>query len=104
MPHRLLAALRRTEREYLMSLISSFYGILIRMYYDLGHHSLPHFHVHHGDEEASVAFDGTILGAALSPQTARRVREWAALHQDELAVNWTRARSGEGLQKVDPLP
>lgn len=87
-----------------MSVISFFYGILIRMYYDEGSHSLPHFHVQHGDEEASVAFDGTILGGSLSRQTARRVREWSALHKDELTTNWTRARSGEALRKIDPLP
>jgi hypothetical protein len=87
-----------------MSVISFFYGILIRMYYDEGAHSLPHFHVQHGDEESSVAFDGTILGGSLARQTARRVREWTALHEDELTANWTRARSGEALQKIDPLP
>ena len=61
-----------------MSLISSFYGMLIRMYYNEGVHALPHFHVEHGDQQASVAFDGTILGGTLSRQTARRVREWTA--------------------------
>ena len=87
-----------------MSLISSFYGILIRMYYNEGAHSLPHFHVQHGDQDASVAFDGTILGGSLSRQAAHRVREWASLHQDELAANWTRARSGQAFQNIDPLP
>jgi hypothetical protein len=87
-----------------MSVISAFYGILIRMYYDEGVHSLPHFHVQHGDERASVAFDGTVLGGSLSRRTASRVRTWAELHQDELAANWARARAGEALQKVDPLP
>lgn len=87
-----------------MSQISSFHGILIRMYYNEGDHSLPHFHVQHGDQQASVAFDGTILGGSLSRQIARRVREWASLHQDELAANWTRARSGEAFLKIDPLP
>jgi hypothetical protein len=87
-----------------VSVISFFYGILIRMYSNEGAHSLPHFHVQHGDEEASVGFDGTILGGTLSQRTARRVREWAALHQDELTANWARARRGEALEKVDPLP
>jgi Domain of unknown function (DUF4160) len=87
-----------------MSVISFFYGILIRMYYDEGVHSLPHFHVQRGDEEASVGLDGTILAGSLSRQTAGSVREWARLHQDELAANWRRARGGEALQKIDPLP
>ena len=87
-----------------MSRISSFYGILIRMYYNEGIHALPHVHVQCGAEEASVAFDGTILGGSLSRQTARAVRDWASLHEDELMANWLRARAGEALEKVDPLP
>lgn len=87
-----------------MSVISFFYGILIRMYYNEGTHSVPHLHVQKGDEEASVAFDGTVLGGSLSRPTAARVREWAALHQDELTANWNHARNGERLQKINPLP
>ena len=32
------------------------------------------------------------------------VVEWAALHQDELAANWERARREEPLQPIEPLP
>jgi Domain of unknown function (DUF4160) len=86
-----------------MSTISIFFGILIRMYANEGIHALPHFHVQHGDEEASVSFDGTILGGRLSRRTARLVREWAALHQDELTANWNRGREGEAFHRIAPL-
>jgi hypothetical protein len=87
-----------------MSVISLFYGIFIRMYANEGHHMVPHFHVRKGDENASVAFDGTILAGRLSRTTHRQVQQWAALHQDELNANWDRARAGQALVKVDPLP
>jgi hypothetical protein len=87
-----------------MSVISLFYGILIRMYYDEGVHQRPHFHVQRGDESASVAFDGTLLAGALSNRTLRQVQDWAALHQEELARNWVGGRAGEPFQRVDPLP
>ena len=87
-----------------MSIISTFYGIVIHMYYNEGIHVLPHFHVRVAGEKASIAFDGTILSGSLSGAAARRVREWAALHEDELIANWERARSGDPFQKIDPLP
>jgi hypothetical protein len=87
-----------------MSIISAFNGIVIRMYYNEGVHQLPHFHVRIGSEKASVAFDGTILSGSLSGRAASRVRQWAALHQGELSSNWSRARSGEAFEKIDPLP
>jgi hypothetical protein len=87
-----------------MSTISVFFGIVIRMYYNEGVHQLPHFHVRIGSEKASVAFDGTILSGSLSSRTASRVREWAALHEDELSANWSRARDGKAFEAIDPLP
>jgi hypothetical protein len=87
-----------------MSVISLFYGILIRMYYDEGVHQRPHFHVQRGDESASVTFDGTILAGSLSTRTLKQVQQWAALHEDELTRNWSLGRAGEAFQRVDPLP
>jgi hypothetical protein len=86
-----------------MSIISVFYGIFIRMYYNEGVHHLPHFHVRTGSERASVTFDGTILSGSLSARTAKLVREWAALHEEELVANWARGRAGEAFEKIDPL-
>ena len=50
-----------------------------------------------------VAFDGTILGGHLSARALRFVRDWAALHQEELAANWERARDLEPLERIAPL-
>jgi hypothetical protein len=32
--------------------LSRFYGIIIRMYCEVGPHHSPHFHAYHGDDEA----------------------------------------------------
>jgi hypothetical protein len=38
------------------------------------------------------------------PRALALVREWAALHQEELLANWRRARREEPLQPIEPLP
>jgi Domain of unknown function (DUF4160) len=43
-----------------MPRISSFFGIVISMYWNEGAHQVPHFHARYGDAEASVAFDGRL--------------------------------------------
>jgi hypothetical protein len=83
--------------------ISFFFGIAIYMYWDEAHHLRPHFHAEYGDSMAAVTFDGTVLGGLLPPRALRFVREWAALHQDELRVNWERARARETLERIAPL-
>ena len=73
------------------------------MYWNEGIHQVPHFHAEHGEAVASVAFDGTILEGALPARSARFVREWALLHQDELVRNWDLARTRQPLERIAPL-
>lgn len=64
----------------------------------------PHFHAAYSGHEASIALGGDVLGGSLPPRTLRLVRAWASQHEDELMRNWLRARRGEALDSVDPLP
>jgi hypothetical protein len=86
-----------------MPRISSFYGIVITMYYD--DHEPPHFHAEHGEHEAKIDMStlGTLRGHLPSRQM-KLVRRWADLHRDELLTNWKRARAGQSLVNIDPLP
>jgi hypothetical protein len=65
---------------------------------------IPHFHAAYSGHEASIALGGDVLGGSLPPRTLRLVRAWASQHEDELMRNWLRARQGEALDSVDPLP
>jgi hypothetical protein len=87
-----------------MPRISFFYGIGIWMYWNEGVHNRPHFHSRYGGHQASIAFDGEVLVGSLPPRALRLVRDWAALHQADLAANWKRALVGDALKKIDPLP
>ena len=85
-----------------MPVISVFFGIVIRMFYQ--EHGVPHFHAEHQGQQATFLLDGEPLAGALSSRTARRlIKEWAAFHRDDLEKNWTRARKGEPLERIAPL-
>lgn len=89
-----------------MPRISAFYGIVIYMYFDEARHEgRPHFHAIYGDDEASVSIDGqSVLAGELPARALRLVAEWAAAHEGQLRSNWAKARQGQPLDRIEPLP
>jgi hypothetical protein len=84
-----------------MPIISTFFGIIIRMYF--GDHNPPHF-VEFQEEKATFNFDGQLLSGSISSGTARRlVREWARRHKLELKINWKNIEKGRSLNRIKPL-
>jgi len=81
--------------------ISAFFGVLISMYHH--EHEPPHFHATYAGKEAALTPEGVILVGDLPPRILRLVREWAALHRQQLRDNWTRARRGRPLERIPPL-
>lgn len=86
-----------------MPRISYFYGITIRMFWNEGVHERPHFHARYGEHHASFDLDGEIIVGSLPTNAQRLVRDWVALHRDELVSNWQRVVAGEPLEKIAPL-
>jgi hypothetical protein len=86
-----------------MPTISSFYGILVQMYWN--DHAPPHFHVRYSGFKATVGIQGlTILTGGL-PRTAERlVLEWATEHQAELMENWRLCEIRAQPSQIAPLP
>jgi hypothetical protein len=87
-----------------MPRLSYFYGIRIAMFWREHNHPVAHFHAEYGEHVASFAIDGTLLAGSLPPRALRLVREWTALHEDELLANWERVRNLQPLVPIDPLP
>ena len=85
-----------------MPVISTFFGIVIRMYYR--EHGVVHFHAEYQGQHATFTTDGEILAGSIASRTAMRlIKEWSLAHQAELDANWSRAREGEPLDRIAPL-
>ena len=85
-----------------MPVISTFFGIVIRMFYR--EHGVPHFHAECQGQQATFTFDGEDLAGSLESRTAKRlIKEWCVAHRAELDANWSRMKSGEPLERIAPL-
>ena len=86
-----------------MPTISTFYGMLIRMFFN--YHSPPHFHARYGEFEATIDL-GTleIIQGHLPNRALSLVQEWAMIHRGELLEDWRLCRENALPSKIDPLP
>jgi len=79
--------------------ISSFFGIYIRMYH--GDHNPPHLHAEYQGHEALITLDdGTVIAGSLPTKALNLIREWMAEHHDELLKDWERAAAYEPLERI----
>jgi hypothetical protein len=82
-----------------MPIISSFFGIYIRMYF--ADHAPPHIHVDYQRHEALVAIaDGTLVEGVLPRRAMTLVRHWCLDHRAELEQNWVRAQASQPLSRI----
>ena len=87
-----------------MPVISSFYGILIKMYF--GDHMPPHFHAEYAGFTAQLSINEFgVMEGYLPPKALALVVEWASIHKEELLDNWkSLSEEGEGtFKKIEPL-
>ena len=81
-----------------MPTISTFYGILIRMYFN--DHAPAHFHVQYAEYKATVDIQLLTISSGELPRRAQElVLDWAELHQHELLEDWQLC-----LEKKQPKP
>jgi len=96
---------RSLFKESTLPELARFFGIIIRMYAELGGaHYSPHFHVYYQND--SAVYDiGTleIISGVLPRRQQRLLEAWAELHQGELMENWERLQAGQLPYKIAPL-
>jgi hypothetical protein len=85
--------------------LSRFFGIIIRMYLEVGEpHHRPHFHAYYQDQVAVVALDTlTCIAGMLPRRQMRLVEAWAAIHQEELFMDWQLLQQGKRPKPISPL-
>lgn len=85
-----------------MPTISTFYGIVIQMYWD--DHLPPHFHALYAEHEVLLEIDSLRAYRGSLPKRAMRlVIEWAKEHRTELMENWNLCARDQSPRKIRPL-
>ncbi len=86
-----------------MPTISTFYGILIQMFWK--EHAPPHFHALYADDEALIDIRTLeILEGGLPRRALALVLEWAQEHRAELLEDWDLCVQNRPPRKIPPLP
>lgn len=88
-----------------MPIISLFYGIIIRLFYnDNQQHHVPYIHAEYQDETAVISLiDGEVLDGNIPKGKLRLVQAWVELHRDDLLANWKIAVEGGSIFKIEGL-
>jgi hypothetical protein len=85
-----------------MPTISSFYGIVIRMFFN--DHAPPHFHAEYAEFQATVDIKSfQVLEGQLPRRALDLVQDWAKLHHDELLNDWDLCRAKSAPKPIAPL-
>jgi hypothetical protein len=93
-------AVRR--RPAAMPTLSTFYGIVIRMYFR--DHASPHFHALYGEDETLIEIRALRVMAGRLPLRALDLTlQWASSHQAELLEDWELCRLLRHPKPIDPL-
>ena len=85
--------------------LSRFFGIIIRMFSEVGTpHHRPHFHAYYQEQVAVFGIDPVeIISGSLPRRQQRLVEAWAELHQMELTGDWERLQAGQLPLPIEPL-
>ena len=85
-----------------MPTICTFFGILIRMFFN--EHSPPHFHAEYGEFKAVIAIQSLeVMEGKLPRRALELVLDWAELHQTELIEDWELCRKHVEPHPIEPL-
>lgn len=72
-----------------MPVLSRFYGIDIRMYFQQAEHNPPHIHAWYGSDVAAIGIhSGELLEGHLPPKALSMVQEWISINKSELLRMW----------------
>lgn len=87
-----------------MPVLSMFYGIIVRMYRELGgKHNVPHIHAEYSGEEIVIALDGKVLEGSFPRNKQKLLEAWMIIHNDDLHANWELLSKGEKYFRINPL-
>lgn len=83
-----------------MPILSNFYGISIKMYFQQVEHNPPHIHALYGEYMGSINIQtGKLLEGDLPKRALKLVQEWLNVHKEEILKIW----NTQQFKKIPPL-
>ncbi len=83
-----------------MPILSNFYGILIKMYFQQVEHNPPHIHAIYGEYMGVINIKtGDLIEGDLPSRALKLVQEWLKIHKEEVLNIWTT----QNFKKIAPL-
>ncbi|MBO4293567.1 MAG: DUF4160 domain-containing protein [Clostridia bacterium] len=83
-----------------MPILSNFYGIMIKMYFQQAEHNPPHIHAIYGEYIGAIDIKtGELLEGDLPPRALKLVQEWLKVNRNEVLKIW----NTQNFKKIPPL-
>lgn len=83
-----------------MPILSNFYGILIKMYFQQAEHNPPHIHAIYGEYMGAIDIQtGELLEGDLPNRALKLVQEWLQVYRQEILDIW----NTQQFKKIPPL-
>ncbi len=83
-----------------MPILSNFYGILIKMYFQQSEHNPPHIHAIYGEYMGAIDIQtGELLEGDLPARALNLVQEWLNIHRKDVLHIW----NTQQFKKIPPL-
>ena len=83
-----------------MPILSNFYGILIKMYFQQSEHNPPHIHAIYGEYMGAIDIQtGELLEGDLPTRALKLVQEWLNIHRADILSIW----NTQEFKKIPPL-
>lgn len=87
-----------------MPVLSMFYGIIVRMYNEVGgKHNMPHIHAEYSGEEVVIDLDGNVIEGSFPKNKLKLLEAWIEIHREDLEANWNLLSRGEQFFRIEPL-
>lgn len=87
-----------------MPIISQFYGIVVKMFFnDNLQHNLPHIHVEYAGNKSVFDFDSNMLSGNMPIKQRKMIEAWILIHQEELKALWNVLNEDKQFFRIDPL-
>jgi len=83
-----------------MPILSNFYGITIKMFFQQSEHNPPHIHAIYGEYIGAINIQtGNLIEGDLPTRALKLIQEWLQINRNEILEIW----NTQQFKKIPPL-